>query len=141
MSLGNGRNGFIASASRLGRARTAFKMGLFDGTELERPVLCDRCEQDVKTCSCEPILEESCEPDVPPEKQSVKIRVDKRKRGKMVTVVSGVRGPVPQLQRLLTELKNHCGAGGTVSDSDVEIQGDHVARIRAYLIGQGYRVR
>lgn len=114
-------------------------MGLFDGTELERPVLCEQCSQDVKTCCCEPV--EPKEADVLPEKQSLRVRLEKRKRGKLMTVISGFRGPVHQRRQFLTDIKNHCGAGGTIDDGNVEVQGDHVLRIKAFLSSGGYRVR
>lgn len=114
-------------------------MGLFDGTELERPVLCEMCGSDIKLCNCEPA--EGPEPEVAPAKQSLKVRVDRRKRGKLMTVVAGQRGSASQRQQLLTDLKNHCGAGGTIADGDIEIQGDHNDRVRAFLQSQGFRVR
>ncbi|MEC8558269.1 MAG: translation initiation factor [Planctomycetota bacterium] len=116
-------------------------MGLFDGTALERPVLCERCEQDVKTCACEPLIEAKDEPEVEPSKQRLRVRSEKRKRGKLVTVVSGLKGPERQRQELLTQLKNRCGAGGTLNDDQqIEIQGEQSERLRAELEQLGYRV-
>ncbi|MFN3192594.1 MAG: translation initiation factor [Aureliella sp.] len=116
-------------------------MGLFDGTELERPVLCDRCGEDVKVCGCEPILQVDSEPEVAPEKQSLRVRVEKRKRGKLMTVVAGLRGSQQQRQGVLTELKNTCGAGGTIDEGNVEIQGDHQERVCEQLKKMGFRAR
>jgi translation initiation factor 1 len=109
-------------------------MGLFDGTALERPVLCARCGQDVKICSCPP-------PDVPAEKQSLKVRLDKRKRGKLITVIAGFRCSEAQLQETLSALKSQCGAGGTIDEQNIELQGDHTARVPQLLINRGYRVQ
>ncbi len=111
-------------------------MGLFDGTPLERPVLCDRCELPVHECSCQPLPE----PDVEPNKQRLKLRLEKRKRGKMVTVVTGFRCQKPQLQSVLTKLKDHCGTGGTIDGSNVELQGDQLNRAKDFLGREGYRV-
>jgi len=116
-------------------------MGLFDGTELEQPVLCEQCSQDVKTCDCEPIEQVETEAEVPPEKQSVRVRLEKRKRGKLMTVIFDFRGPAKQRRQFLTDIKNHCGAGGTIAEGNVEVQGDHVERITAFLLAGGYRVR
>lgn len=109
-------------------------MGLFDGTELERPVLCDRCQQDLRSCNCPPV-------DIEPKDQILSIRLEKRKKGKLVTVVSGFLCQVTQLQATLTFLKNHCGAGGTIADQHLEIQGDHSERIAELLKSRGYRIR
>ncbi|MEM8732885.1 MAG: translation initiation factor [Planctomycetota bacterium] len=116
-------------------------MGLFDGTELERPVLCERCGDDIKVCGCEPILQVESEPEITPEKQSLRVRVEKRKRGKLMTVVAGFRGSQQQRQSVLTELKNTCGAGGTIDDGNVEIQGDHKERVCEHLKKMGFRAK
>lgn len=115
-------------------------MGLFDGTALERPVLCDQCDQDVKTCGCPPPQNQEAEPRVEPAKQLLKIRIEKRKRGKLMTVIAGFRGPHNQRQDLLTELKDLCGAGGTLADGNIEVQGSHQSRIRQFLETRQYRI-
>ncbi len=117
-------------------------MGLFDGTPLERPVPCPQCGQDIKLCGCAPPPESSADqtPEVELDRQRVKVRVEKRKRGKMMTVVAGWRGPASSRQQMLTRLKNHCGAGGTLSDDNIEIQGDHLQRVRDYLTSEGVRL-
>ncbi len=109
-------------------------MGLFDGTALERPILCDRCHQTVSLCKCPPL-------DTPAEKQSLKIRLDKRKRGKLVTVVSGFHCSEMQIQETMSFLKSQCGAGGCVDSGNIELQGDHTLRIAELLIERGYRIQ
>ena len=108
-------------------------MGLFDGTALERPVLCDRCGTDVKVCQCPP-------PDVPPDKQRLKIKIEKRKKGKVVTCISGFSGSEKQRQAILVELKNGCGAGGCLLEDGMEIQGDHLQKIKVKLLELGFRL-
>ena len=111
--------------------------GLFDGTAFERPVLCDRCDKPEEDCKCpEPV--EVIER-VPPEKQKARVAVEKRKRGKTVTVIRGLHEA--DLPELLTLLKNKCGAGGTVQQDMIEIQGKHVDRICDELKTIGYRVQ
>lgn len=112
-------------------------MGLFDGTPLQRPVLCDQCGQDVTACVCPP---KELRP-VPAEKLQLRIRVERRKRGKIVSVVSGLECPASQRAELLKTLKQICGAGGSVDATQIEIQGDHHARIQAHLLELGYKVR
>lgn len=113
-------------------------MGLFDGTILERPVLCDRCQQEIKSCACPP--EVRTEPDVAPEKQRLTVRIEKRKNGKSVTAVTGFTSSKLQITQLFTELKNHLGAGGTSDESSIEIQGQHSEKVRAFLIGKSYKL-
>ena len=109
-------------------------MGLFDGTPLERPVVCDRCSLDVRLCRCPPL-------DTPAEKQSLKFRLEKRKGGKLVTVVVGFHCSDQQLLTCLSALKSQCGAGGTINDGNVELQGDHTQRIGPILKTLGYRLQ
>ena len=111
-------------------------MRLFEGTQFDVPPKCDRCSELLADCTCPPA------PHVylPPDQQRVKLRVEKRKRGKVMTVVAGLDAAESNLPELLTVLKNHCGAGGTVADANIEIQGDHLNRITARLAELGYRI-
>jgi translation initiation factor 1 len=70
----------------------------------------------------------------------VRLRLEKR-RGKPVTVASGLVLPAAEMKELLRELKNLCGAGGTLKENELEIQGDQRDVLRAYLEGKGYRVK
>lgn len=55
-------------------------------------------------------------------KGGLPIFLEKRANGKPATVIRNVTGDA---DALLTLLKKKCGAGGTIRDGDVEIQGDH----------------
>jgi translation initiation factor 1 len=59
--------------------------------------------------------------------------------GKAVSVVHGL--PRRELAAVATDLKKLCGAGGTVKDGAVEIQGDHREKIAERLRAQGYSVK
>lgn len=78
----------------------------------------------------------------PPADGFVRIQREKKGRGgKTVTVVTGLSGGAAQLDSLLKDLKQHCGAGGTRDGAVLEIQGDHRARIEARLVALGHRVK
>ncbi len=47
------------------------------------------------------------------------------RKGKGVTVISGLPLSPDALDQLATQLKKRCGSGGTVRDGLIEIQGDH----------------
>ena len=75
----------------------------------------------------------------PSSKQTVYIERDRKKRaGKVVTVISGVKG---DLKTLLKDLQKLCGSGGTVKAGQIEIQGDHRDRIAGYLGDKGFNVK
>ena len=114
-------------------------MRLFEGTQWDRPPTCERCGKLEEACECPP---ESTKPTwIAPDRQQAKIRVEKRKRGKVVTVVAGLIPTESDLNALLTQLKDSCGAGGTLKDDLIEIQGDHASRVQGHLEGMGYRVK
>ena len=66
---------------------------------------------------------------------------EKRKKGKLVTVIRDLSAEDNDLSALLGSLKAACGAGGTLKDGLLEIQGNHLKRIRDLLTELGYRVR
>jgi len=63
-------------------------------------------------------------------KGGLPVFVEKRAKGKTVTVVRNVSGDTEALLKLL---KKRCGAGGVIRDGDVEIQGDHRAAVESLL--------
>jgi translation initiation factor 1 len=110
---------------------------LFAGTEFFQTPKCDRCGELEEECQCSP----EPAPKIPPEKQTAKLAVEKRKKGKVVTVVRGLPAEGNDLPELLTQLKTTCGAGGTLKEDFLEIQGKHLERVRDALRGIGYRVQ
>ncbi len=63
----------------------------------------------------------------------------KGRKGKKVTLVSGLPLDEAALEDLALALKQICGSGGTVKDGQIEIQGDHRDRIMAQLQSRGYK--
>lgn len=112
-------------------------MRLFEGTPFDRPPRCERCDRLVEECTCPPELP----PRVPPEKQTARIVVERRQKGKVVTIVRGLSEPEDGLTALLEKLKSTCGAGGTLKDGELEIQGSHLDRVGEFLTALGYRVK
>jgi translation initiation factor 1 len=111
-------------------------MRLFEGTPFDIPPKCDRCGELERDCGCPP----QSAPSVAPEHQTARLCVEKRKRGKVVTIIRGLVDDA-SLVELLSTLKAACGAGGTSKDGVLEIQGDHLERVKATLLAAGYRVK
>jgi translation initiation factor 1 len=112
-------------------------MRLFAGTPFDQPPKCDRCGELETDCRCPrtPVFY------VAPENQVARLAVEKRKKGKTVTVVRGLQADQNDLPALLSRLKSQCGAGGTIEEGTLEIQGEHIVRIRAILSELGYGVK
>jgi translation initiation factor 1 len=68
-------------------------------------------------------------------------RETKGRKGKGVTVVTGLPLDEQGLRKLATDLKRRCGAGGTVKGNTIEIQGDHRDLLVADLTQRGYTVK
>ncbi|MGI8423862.1 MAG: translation initiation factor [Chloroflexota bacterium] len=66
-------------------------------------------------------------------------RVKGGRGGKTATVVTGV--PAADVERLAVELRRFIGAGGSVRQGAVEVQGDHRARLLEKLTDMGFRVK
>lgn len=114
-------------------------MGLLAGTIFDRPPHCERCDRPESDCQCPPTI---VAPNYrPPEKQTARVSTEKRKKGKQVTVIRGLSAIDNDLSSLLTRLKNVCGAGGTIVNDELEIQGDQVVRVQQALSEIGYKVR
>jgi len=58
--------------------------------------------------------------------------------GKTVTIVRGLGG---DLTAIASDLKRHCGTGGSVKGDAVEIQGDHREKVAARLRAAGHAVK
>ena len=99
--------------------------------------MCDRCGELETDCKCPP-LPAAC---VPPAKQTARLTVEKRRKGKVVTVIRGLSANGNDLPSLLSQLKSRCGAGGTIQDNSIEIQGRQIERISAVLVELGYDVK
>lgn len=112
---------------------------LFAGTPWDRPPTCERCGRPEAECTCPP--EVAAPVRIPPEKQTARLAVEKRPRGKLVTVVAGLDPDGNDLADLATRLKTACGAGGTLKDGQIELQGDHRDAAERALQKLGYKTR
>ena len=78
--------------------------------------------------------EEQEQQTLPPEKQRLRVGIDRRNRGgKQVTLVTGFVGTQED------PLKVKCGVGGTAKDGEITIQGDLRDKVVALLCAMGYR--
>ena len=68
-------------------------------------------------------------------------RQTKGRKGKTVTVITGLPLDGLELADLAKELKRQCGSGGTVKDGVIEIQGDHRDRLVAELQRRGWTAK
>jgi translation initiation factor 1 len=63
----------------------------------------------------------------------------KGRKGKGVTLITGLPLEGPSLKELAKKLKQKCGTGGTVKKGVIEIQGDHRDFLTDHLKTLGYK--
>ncbi|UTW46640.1 stress response translation initiation inhibitor YciH [bacterium SCSIO 12696] len=68
-------------------------------------------------------------------------RETKGRKGKGVTLVTGLNLPEPQMKQLAKRLKQLCGAGGALKNGVIELQTDNREKIKAELEKQGHNVK
>ena len=73
--------------------------------------------------------------------QTVRISLDtKGRKGKTVTIVSGLHHNPTTMKEIARNLKERCGTGGTVKEGNIELQGDQRARVTRELQKMNYVV-
>jgi len=72
----------------------------------------------------------------------VRLLVDRKgRKGKTVTLVTGLRHNPDTMEEIARILKERCGTGGTVKEGNIELQGDMRERARIELEKMNYDVR
>ena len=71
--------------------------------------------------------------------KGIRVRLERRPGGRDITTVLGLVGRPDQLAALASELRAACGAGGTVREGVIELQGDQCDKVRAALAERGFK--
>lgn len=108
--------------------------GLVYSTELGRT--CRGCQRAVGDCRCSRTATVTTGDGI------VRVsRETKGRKGKGVTLITGVPLAGEALSQLAKKLKARCGSGGTVKDGVIEIQGDHRDALIPLLEASGWKVK
>ncbi|PIV68800.1 MAG: stress response translation initiation inhibitor YciH [Euryarchaeota archaeon CG01_land_8_20_14_3_00_38_12] len=90
--------------------------------------ICPICGLPKELCVCEEIAREQ---------QKIKIYTEKRRYGKTVTIVEGIKSDI-DINELAKTLKTKCASGGTVKNGNIELQGDHKKKVQEALMKIGF---
>ncbi len=91
--------------------------------------VCPKCGLPTDLCVCETISKEE---------QRITVKKDKKRYGKLVTIVKGLDQNSINIKDLAKQLKNKLACGGTYKDGIIELQGDHVSKVKEELIKLGF---
>ncbi|MGE4286916.1 MAG: translation initiation factor Sui1 [Phycisphaerae bacterium] len=108
--------------------------GIVFSTEFGR--MCPDCGKPIDGCVCR------AEQAPPAGDGIVRLcRETKGRKGKGVTVITGLPLTNSEMKQLARELKARCGCGGTLRDGVIEIQGDKRDLLKKTLEEKGYKVK
>jgi translation initiation factor 1 len=98
--------------------------------------LCPKCGKPVNGCICK-------KPGTSKTADGI-VRISRStagRKGKGVTIITGVPLEGKALKELAKKLKQKCGSGGTLKDGVIEIQGEHRDLLVEELQKQGWTVK
>jgi translation initiation factor 1 len=90
------------------------------------PKVCPKCGMPKELCVCGAIEREA---------QKIKVSVEKRRYGKLTTVIEGI---TENAKEIVSKLKQELACGGTFKENHIELQGDHKSKIKDVLVKLGY---
>jgi translation initiation factor 1 len=100
--------------------------------------ICPGCRRPIAQCACKDAAGRALRAD------AGNVRVSRQthsRAGKAVTVITGLPLAAAELALLASELKRHCGSGGTVKDGAIEIQGEHRDTLVVELVRRGFAAK
>lgn len=91
--------------------------------------ICAICGLPKELCVCESIAKES---------QKIIVKLEKKKFGKVYTVIEGLNEKEINMKDLSKKLKSEFACGGTFKDNKIELQGDHKRKAKDFLVKMGF---
>ena len=91
--------------------------------------ICPTCGLPKDICVCETIAKET---------QKIKVKTEKRRFGKLMTVIEGINSKEIDVKEITKKLKSKFACGGTAKGGKIELQGDHKSRVKEELIKLGF---
>ncbi len=90
--------------------------------------ICPKCGLPKDLCICETMAREE---------EKIKVVLEKKRYGKTVTLIEGISGDV-DIKNVLKELKMRLACGGTYKNKTIELQGDHMKKVKPILVKMGF---
>ena len=90
--------------------------------------VCNHCGLPQDLCVCETIAREQ---------QKITVKIEKRKFGKQYTIIAGIKKEA-NIEEIFKALKSKFACGGTAKSGQIELQGNHRARMKKVLAELGF---
>jgi len=91
--------------------------------------VCTTCGLPKELCVCETIAKEN---------QQIEITAEKKKFGKLMTIIKGIDSKQIDIKDVTKKLKAEFACGGTYKEDTIELQGDHRQRVKQALVRMGF---
>jgi len=90
--------------------------------------ICPKCGLPLQACVCKEIAKTE---------QKIKVITDKRRYGKIITLVLGLSNDV-DMKEIARSLKSELACGGTIKNNQIELQGEHRKKVKPILVRLGF---
>ncbi|NMC06211.1 MAG: stress response translation initiation inhibitor YciH [Candidatus Lokiarchaeota archaeon] len=91
--------------------------------------VCPVCSLPIELCVCKAVSQEE---------SKIKVKTDKRKWGRLVTLLEFTGLANVNLNDVARKLKTKAACGGTIDGNTIELQGDHTFSVRGWLKEMGF---
>ena len=92
--------------------------------------ICPVCGLPKDLCICETLSKET---------GKIRVYVETKRYKKVVTVIEGIDDKKMDIKGLLKRLKSKLACGGTYKEGRIELQGNHLSKIKDILIKEGFK--
>ena len=89
--------------------------------------ICPKCGLPLQACVCK---------DIAKGQQAITVRTEKRRFGKITTMVTGLEGV--DVKDIGKKLKSGLACGGTVKGNVIELMGNHKDKVKPLLVEMGF---
>lgn len=93
-------------------------------------IVCPTCGLPKELCVCENIAREG---------QQITVKLEKRRFGKVSTIIEGLDEKTINLKDVASKLKTVLACGGTAKEGKIELQGTHLERAVNELVKLGFK--
>ena len=76
--------------------------------------------------------------DIAKENQEITAAIEKKKFGKEYTIIRGIDPKQVDMKDVVKKLKSKFACGGTVKEGKIELQGNHIAKVKKALVDIGF---